>query len=607
MVVPIVRGMAPRVLLAALPLLPPALAFEVAVPAAAGQEPSVTAALNADTVTLGVPFDYTITVRGAGGVGPVPRLQLPFLGVQGWSSRSSLRSGPGGTETVYQVSYRAVATQLGDFEIPSQEITVGEAVFSTNPVSLTVVADPRNGSGTDGSPPGADGGTAAPPGSNESIFVTATLSKDEIYEGEPVLVEYTLWTELPVSGLTVSERPDPTGFWVEDLSEQGELDVNQRTLNGRSYATAVVRRLALIPSGSGTRTIEPLVLEASVREGGGFFLGTRLREVTLRSEELVVDVDRHPDGAPSSFSGLVGEGWTLEASLDRDSLEANEAVTLTVVVRGGGHIEQLPPPEIDLPADIELFPPEESGSVAEAWPGLRGEKEYRFVMIPRAPGMRAIPSIEVSYLDESTGAYETARTAPISFLVTGEDAAGVLGGMRDGIAEVREDIRFIRLDAGSFTRRGENAFGSAWFWLLFVTPLGAVAVASMVGKRRARLEGDVAYARDRGAGAAARRRLKAARALLGEGKPFYAETDRALRELAANRLDLAEAGLRTEEISAVLAEAGVSEETCSRVGETLDRCDRERFAPSGADHAREKLFLDEVSALMSALDRELRR
>ena len=137
-----------------------------------------------------------------------------------------------------------------------------------------------------------------------------------------------------------------------------------------------------------------------------------------------------------------------------------------------------------------------------------------------------------------------------------------------------------------------------------------VGIVGSVALRRHRdlLEGDAAYARGRRASRIAKKRLAHARGLAGssDARAFYAEVARALRGLAADRLNVAEAGLQAGELEARLRERGVDEATVGEMMACLDHCDRQRFAPPSGDPGEEARFLERAGSLMSTLDRAIR-
>jgi len=422
-----------------------------------------------------------------------------------------------------------------------------------------------------------------------------------------------------VSSYRLTSLPELQGFWSEELDPpRGGPDVERVTRNGSDYATAVIRRIALVPTGSGTRTLDPLGIEADVRVrqavpfdrlfGGGSIFGSLSVTATATSNPLTVEVDPLPPGRPEPFSGVVGS-LDLTASVDRDSVGVNDAVTLTVRVSGDGNIGAVPAPELALPSDFEVFPPEVSQDVRPTASGLGGTKTFEFVLIPRAPGDREIPSISMSYFAPDDVAYRTTSAPALPLTVTGTAVAGGTPSARGGVAELREDIRFIHLGAAGLRPTHRVLFGHAAFWMFMLLPMAGVAGALALRRHRDRLEADVAWARGRRAGRVARKRLAEARRLSDgdDARAFYAEVARALRGFAADKLNLSEAGAQTHDLREAVRAVGVAAATTEELAGCLEHCDRQRFAPSSPDSGEKRRFLERAGALMTTLDREIAR
>jgi len=579
---------------------------------AVAQDPSVRAYLTpGSTIGVGRPFVLNVEVTGVQGLNedpPVPDLSS-FAQYLASGSQTSMRTVNGRTTVSVTVQHRYQAVREGTFDIPAFEVRAGGRALRTERLSVTVTSSPQTGGGGGG----ADGGISA-----QALFVTAEATKTRVRDGEPFVVEYRIWTRVDVGSYDFTRVPEPEGFWVEDVTPEGQPRREQLTRNGQSYTTAVVRRVALVPTSPGERRIEPVGLQVQVRVrraspfgdifGDPFFGGSSVVPTTVLSNPLTVTVSPLPAGRPEPYSGVVGR-LSLTASLDRDSVGANDAVTLTVRASGEGNLRAVPEPELGLPSDFEIFPPETSESVQPFGPGLSGEKKFEYVLIPRAPGQREIPPIRMGYFDERAGAYRTAATNALPLTVTGVAGEGPGDVARGGVATLREDIRFIHLGAGELEPRGRSLFASPMFWLVALLPV--VGVAASVGVRRHRdlLEGDVAYARGRRASGLARKRLAEARRLAAgtDTRAFYAEVARALRGLAADRLNVAEAGLQTTDLEQLLRQRGVSDATVRDVLGCLEHCDRQRFAPPGTDPHEASRFLDRAGEVMTALDKGVRR
>ncbi|MEM7414636.1 MAG: BatD family protein [Gemmatimonadota bacterium] len=560
-------------------------------------------------IGVGGTFALNVEVTGTQDVRRDPLLPdiSAFAQYLGSNTQSSTRMAGGRTTVSFTIQYRYQALTEGTYTIPSFSVEAGGQAYATEPVEVAIAATPVAGSG------GASGV------SSEDLFITAEASSTSVLEGQPFILEYRIWTRVDVTNFGMTRVPEPEGFWVEDVTPEGQPTVEQRARNGVQYATAIIRRVALIPTGAGPREIEPIGVEAQVRVRGSrdpfsdvfgrsSLFGTSSLPVTVLANPLTIDVRPLPGGAPEPYSGIVG-ALDVDASVDRDSIDANDAVTLTVRVTGSGNVRAIPTPTLDLPDDFEVFPPEVSERVASTGQGLSGSKTFEYVLIPRAPGSREIPAIDFGYYDVGAGGYRTATSEPIPLSVAGTPVEGPAALGRSGVAELRRDIRFIRLGSLDVQPEGAPLFATAGFWIFALLPMVGVLGAVALRRHQELLIGDVAYARGRRASRVAKQRLAEARRLSTESdpRPFYAEVARALRGVVADRLNLSEAGLQTSELTEALSGAGLSADAIDRVRAGLDHCDRQRFAPPTVDTAERERFLEEAAELMGVLDRELRK
>jgi hypothetical protein len=560
--------------------------------------------------TVGVGSQFVVNVEVTGTQSFEQQPVAPDLGsfaeFLGSSQQSSIRMVNGRTSVTLTFQHRYQAVREGTIDIPAISARAGGQTRTTEPLRLTVA--PTAPSGQQGVQGGAGAGV-------QDLFVTAEATKTRVYEGEPLVVEYRIWTRVDVGSFNLTRVPEPEGFWVEDLTPTGEPQAEQLTRNGQAYTTAVIRRVGLVPTGPGERTIGPIGLEAQVRVRrrdpfddffGRSLLGTSFEPTAVLSNPITITVEPLPAGRPEPFSGVVGS-LRLSASLDRDSVAANEAVTLTVRATGEGNVRAVPQPELGLPPDFEVFPPEVEETVRPFGPGLSGEKTFEYVVIPRAPGSRQLGPFTLSYFDPGAGTYRTAEAGPLPLAVTGTALAGPARLGRAGVAQLREDIRFIHLGA-TLRPADRMLFEGLGFWILALLPLAAAGGALALRRHRDLLEGDVAYARGRRAGRVAKKRLAHARSLAGaqDSRAFYAEVARALRGMVADRLNVAEAGLQSDEVESRLRSRGVEDAVVRELRACLDVCDHQRFAPPSDDTGEEARFLRRTGSLMTDLDRAIR-
>jgi hypothetical protein len=591
------------------------LAFAVAAPAKA-QDISVRAYLDRNEVGVNQLFVLNVEISGTQEVESEPDLPdlSTFATYLGSGTSTSMQMINGQTTVSLTMQYRFQAAKEGTFEIGPVELRAGGKTHRTEPLKITITSTPSP------TRPGAQP-QASLDLEPEDLFVTAEVSRRSTYENEPVIVEYRIYTRVNVDSYSITRLPGAAGFWVEEFTESGSPRAERVVRDGVQYVTVPIRKVALFPTGPGKRTIEPLAIEAQVRVRrrsrdafrdffGESLFGTRV-PVGVASEPIDIEVLPLPaDGRPADFSGFVGR-LELNGSLDRAKAETNEAITFRLRMKAEGNVRALPEPEIDFPADFEVYPPDVSEKVDRSGNRVSGTKTFEYVLVPRAPGSKTVPTVELSYFDTSRRAYAKAASEPLAVEVTGEAVEGpvIAGRARGGIEQLREDIRFIHIATPRFRPIGRSLFAAPGFWIVLLLPLLTVGGVLGLRRHRDRLEGDVAYARHRRAGRMAKRRLAHARSLRSTRtqREFYAEVGRALEGFLGDKLNLAEAGLITEEVSARLQARGVSAEAVDEYFACLGVCDRQRFAPSETSLDEMDAFLDRAARAMTRLSEELAR
>lgn len=578
---------------------------------AQGLAQTVRAYLSQTEVLLNRQFVLNVEISGTQQLDEDPPV-LPDLSAfavyLGSGTSTSMQIVNGRTSLSLTFQHRFQATAEGTFEIGPVTVRAGGRDLRTEPLTIRITDGPAPTSRS--GLPGADG-TVAP----EDLFITATASKPRVYVNEPVIVEYRIFTRVDVEGYNITQQPGTTGFWVEEL-EDPQARVEQVVRDGLQYTSAVVRRVALFPTGAGTKTLAPLTLETQVRVQrrsrslfgdpfGGLF-GSRV-SVVVGSNPVEIEVLPLPEaGRPDAFTGLVGR-LEVSASIDRTDAETNDALTYRLEVSGTGNIRTLPEPELGFPSDVEVYPPDVSERVDPTEDGVRGSKIFEYVIVPRAPGQVTIPAVKLAYFDIDAGTYAAAASDPITLTVAGDPVAGPAGRFRTGVDLQRQDIRFIRIAIPGFRPVGGSLVRSAGFWAIVLVPMCAVAGAVAARRHQDRLTGDVAYARRRRAARLAKQRLARAESLRSPDRhrAFHAEVGRALQGFLGDKLNLAEAGLIRDEIRARLTSRGVTPGVIDAYLGCLEDCDRQRFAPTEPDALAMQDMLTRAARAMTDLDQAL--
>lgn len=479
-----------------------------------------------------------------------------------------------------ELTYALYAKQAGTFTIGPFQLEMDGERYQTKPITVEIV---RSTSST-------QAGQADKP-----IFVLARADHERAYVGQQVTVSYDLFYRIQPRNVSFNKLPTFVGFWTEDLFVAQQLDSHQEVRGGVSYNVAPLRRVALFPTGAGTHAAGTLAVSCDIpqqrsRRGSAlddFFAGDpffgRSRSVLLQSEELQIEVLPLPEqGRPEEFTGAVGR-FQLSVEAQPTQVAVGDPVTLRVLVEGEGNMAAVQPLQVDAAAGVKLYDPkvEEEERITNGVYG--GRRLFEYILIPEQGGTLNIPPLRFAYFDPHQARYEVLESDPITIHSEGSvEAEGVSYGLsRRDIEAVGEDIRYIKPDVEALV--AAMLHESYWFWTLQgALPLAFFALLVWQRHQR-RLQGDVAYARQRRAKGEAGRRLAHADALLEAGTEaeFYGEVRAAVLEFVADRLNLAAAGLTIEVCAEALAACQVEDETIEALRDLLTRCDFARFAPAG--------------------------
>lgn len=506
-----------------------------------------------------------------------------------------------------QFSWRFRPLREGTARIASTTVQVGRTSHTTDPITVRVVSPsqrpaPRNTP----APSEPSGGGAI---GRDDVFIEVAASKNAAFRNEQILVTYRLFFRpgFQFRQLRLADSWDAEGFWREEIEVDSNPIPESVVRNGERYASIVLKRVALFATRSGALTVDPLSVEADVylprrgRDPFDFF-GMRgsLETARFASPPLRLRIAPLPDPAPADFRGAVGR-FSMTADYDRTELEVGESSRLRVRISGSGNLSTLEPPVLDAPGAIEVYDPTTTASVNRTANGVSGNRQFEYVLVPRANGQFGLPPLSFSYFDPTAERYVTLRGDGVRLLVTGEpvDDAGVLPA--DGIAGiVRVPGRWHRLDRTPLHRQ-------AWPYAAVALPLLVLGALATIRGRARRLEADTALARSRAAHPLARKHLRAASEHLerGEARRFYDALEHALLGFVGARMNVAEKGLTRAALADRLAQHGAPPDAIQRLLALLDRCDSVRFAPLVPDRPAQVADREDAATLIVHLDKHL--
>lgn len=456
-----------------------------------------------------------------------------------------------------------------------------------------------------------------------SLSIIPSVNKRRPYVGEQVVYTLRIVPQPNVQSINLTQDLQKllgNRFYFQRL--ENKVEPKTVTLNGQ--ATQVYDlHISLFPLLPGEARLEgiPVQYQQAARGqrrrtgsmfdmfGDEFFGGTRL--VTLEAVSSPIDIQAQalPSPAPTGFSGSVGD-YQLSATLDRNECPTGDAVTLTITIRGNGQPKSIGKPQLPDLSAFEVFNPEESASNQVRDNQLQSTKTYKYVMVPRRKGTYTLDGISYPYFSPSKASYLSAKSEPLTLVVTQGKETEVASGRvmsQQEIAELGSDIRHIRIGE-SLSREDDFLYRSLGFWGLWsLSPL-AFAAALVLRTRRRKLSSDASLKRRSEASAMLRKRLREADAALNrkDAKAFYRELALAMQGFASDRLNREFRGMTLDEAKALLSQAGLSAEGLQAWENLHQECDFGQFAGLGGDADSMQKARQAGEQLLRSLDKELR-
>jgi len=501
-----------------------------------------------------------------------------------------------------QVIFGLVAEGPGAAEIPAIEVLVGDDVMRTEPIRFEVE---RGATGRPTSP-------GAVPEADVPVFIEARLGSKEVWVGEPVDIDVTLYAAARVTGLNMVEEPSFANFWVEDATPDPSAEAYRTNVEGRAFNAYPIVRKVLVPTTPGTFTVDPYGTQIQVSRSSGdllrdFFSNVRSRTVMRRSEPLRLEVKPLPDqGRPAEFNGVVGS-FRMTAELDREAARVNDAVALKVTIEGEGFLRSAPAPLVEPTDDLKVFDPKISEWSEVRGGKLRSRKTWEWILVPLTPGDIPLPDLRFPYFDPVEGRYAELTDRERVLRVERGDALPGEGIARGEVRLERRDISFIKSLRTRLRDREPRVHQSGWFVTLLVLPWILAPLVILAGRRRARYRRDRGLARARRARSRARKRLRVARQQMDQhdSGEFHEAVARAMVEYLADRFGRSASGLTYDLAEELLAGRGVDADLRRDVRSCLETCDFARYVESSGERAHREEIHRQASGLIDRIEKVL--
>jgi cbb3-type cytochrome oxidase subunit 3 len=384
---------------------------------------SVVATIDPAVVYIGESAAYTLTITGDKVKKPA-LLDICGNKIIATSSQTSIEMVNMESKKSYKLTYEFVPTK--SCTVAPVAVEVDGKVEKSNPVKVIV------------KPASQD--------KNAPFVLTLKTSKENLYVGEP----FTLTLELKQNkrASVIDSKfiePDFKGFWVKGKSEAVRTESDEYIMTRLSYKLA--------PQREGNLTIGPMQLRIATRMNAPDMWGSFMPQIKWKSyysNSVKIFAKPLPNNAK-----LVGD-FTITAVADKKKITPNEAVNVTVTVRGDGNLE-----------DIASFKPQMSNvNVFDEKIEIKGNTLTQKLAFVSDENF-TIPAFKLAFYNLKKKRVEQIKTEPIKI--------EVIGGTKDNEKlHIQKQKESVVVKKSNEAMAGVNKEGFASIWLLVTFILGFI-------------------------------------------------------------------------------------------------------------------------------------
>ncbi|CAN5318753.1 BatD family protein [soil metagenome] len=564
-----------------------------------GQDFNLSASLSETKVFTGEQFTLSIEVQSS----ETHSMQLPelpdFDGARVISlnpSRStSISIVNGRTTRTTAYVYTMIATETGNYRVPSITVQIDGEPMRTNPLNFEVVEKGNLSSGQSSYP---------------DIFVQVELDEEQPVTGQQVVASVVIYFKqgIEVTSFQPAFGWRTDGFWKEELQNISQPQAESTILDGVRYRKATLLRYALFPSRSGSLTLSEYGLTVGMRTqprrndpfGSFFGAGTNQRRVSLESEPFEISVNALPEHDESVNINAVGD-FDISRTISTNTVETGETFELNTTIKGAGNIPLIRRPEYNLPDILEAFTPRETSDVERRGLTIQGEKSFVQQLVTRTPGTVRIPAERLAVFNPNTRTYRYISLPELSVDVSPAPT------MVAGASQSNSILQPVTGLAVWYNTDHNIYYKTTWFWIFLVLPFMALIAGRWRKRYIDKLLGDNTFRRSELAEQTAWDRLETARQNLmadDHTKEVYNLVHKAVSGFISDKTGLPEAGLSDHDIIEEVENRSVNGQTLKSLKYLLDKCNTISFAPAGSK-SDIKTDIDKAENLIKELKRTL--
>ena len=533
---------------------------------------NITASVNRNVMTTGDQFYYEVETNSQANIKFPSFNNFRVLSGPNQSTQSSYSIINGKTTAEFKITYTFVLQPkaIGKFNIPAPSITDKGRIYKGNQITIQVSKDntPKHSGGFD---------------PQKGLTARMSLSKKEVYVGEPVYLVYRIYTPTKFQSLGQLEIKSQEGVYTNEIDlglKNSTYDVKEETINGHKYSYITLKKELLIPSKSGDLKLEPFNATAGIYVSSGFF--AQARSFSDASNSPSLKVKPLPGKEPKDFNGAVGK-FDFNIDYSTKELKVNEGIDITVTVSGEGNIKLIGDPVLEFPSDFDVDDPETDEKISINSSGMKGKKVYKYFVVPRVAGNFEMDDISFSYFDLASKSYKTLDSEPTTIKVLkadGTPADNAVDIVKKDV-EIEKDILHINESEFDLEEEKSFFFGTGLYWFSIGSPILALLFLIVIKRNRDENKDELFIkSQIKKANKTAVKSLSIAKSHLdsGDTTKFYESTHKSIYDYLKTKFRLESSQLNKNNIREVLNSRNVTNKTSDDLIKILSECEMARYA-----------------------------
>ena len=525
------------------------------------------------------------------------------------SSSSSFQFINGKTKVEKTRSYTASLSPIktGKFNIPSFEVKYKGKTYKTKSIKIIVTKDtqaPKSSSSTRRKSADTDR-TNSSANLNDNLFIKVRPHDTKVYVGQPLIVDFYLYSRYDVTGLDFTSEADYDGFWKEDLYVPDRFRFNLVRYQGKKFNRMLLKTVSLIPTEPGNKRIENFELKVEIRtQSRSFFDFGSSKSYRLRNNPVNIRVMELPKNSPSTFDNAVGD-FEIASSITKDKLKVGESLTYTLKIEGEGNLEYLNPPKIGDINNFRVFEPESKTDMRSTRNKVKGSLMVKYPIIAQESGEYKLPAVYFSFFDPELKKFITKKTKSYNI--------EVMPGDGNIIYRAGKSQSVINLEGQDIAHVIDNyeiedhtvLFSKIFYWIIWFIILLTLPIAIIYANEKEKMSSNYDYFRSRRAKKILKKYLKKASEFKKENKiEFYSAAQNGLTHYLADKMKLPK-GSTNETLLKNLEKQIEDKKTIKQIKDFFELCNKMRFMPGDKQKQSINTHFEELKQIIQKISKKL--